>query len=125
MPRGQFVSYLKHRKMNLKGCVYHVARVRDVESETLILESILAVKEFLELYPDDLLDISPKWKINIRFDHLPDIQPISSPPYRMDLVDLNGLKDQLIELLDKGLIRPSILTWGALVLFIKNKDSSL
>ena len=35
------------------------------------------------------------------------------------------LKTQLQELLDKGLIQPSVLPWGALVLFMKKKDRSL
>ena len=48
MPRGQFVSYLKARKMISKGCVYHIMRMRDVESKTPILESVWVVKEFSE-----------------------------------------------------------------------------
>ena len=108
MPRGQFVSYLKHRKMNLRGCVYHVVRVRDVESETLILESIPVVKDFLELYSNDLLGIPPKRKIDIRFDLFLDIQPISSPPYRTDPVELKELNDQLKEFFDKVFSRSSI-----------------
>ncbi|KAL0534044.1 hypothetical protein IC582_028321 [Cucumis melo] len=35
------------------------------------------------------------------------------------------LKVQLQELLDKGFIRPSVLTWGAPVLFVKKKDGSM
>ncbi|WMV55219.1 hypothetical protein MTR67_048604 [Solanum verrucosum] len=38
--------------------------------------------------------------------------------------ELKELKEQLKDLLDKGFIRPSISTWGALVLFVKNKDGS-
>jgi len=34
MSRGEFVSYLKARKMMSKGCFYHVVWVSDVDSET-------------------------------------------------------------------------------------------
>nr|GFD24258.1 putative reverse transcriptase domain-containing protein [Tanacetum cinerariifolium] len=38
---------------------------------------------------------------------------------------MQELSTQLQELLDKGFIRPSFLTWGASVLFVKKKDGSL
>src|SRR5215467_14677157 len=40
-------------------------------------------------------------------------------------VELEELKKQLQDLLDKGLIRPSVSPWGAPVLFVKKKDGSL
>ena len=43
----------------------------------------------------------------------------------MASVELKELKLQLQELLEKGFIRPSISPWGALVLFVKNKDGTL
>lgn len=39
--KGQFVSCLKARKMISKGCVYHIVRVMDIESETLSLEPVV------------------------------------------------------------------------------------
>ncbi|KAJ8764422.1 hypothetical protein K2173_006162 [Erythroxylum novogranatense] len=40
-------------------------------------------------------------------------------------VELRELKAQLQEFLDKGFIRPSVLPWGAPVLFVKKKDGTL
>ena len=40
-------------------------------------------------------------------------------------LELRELKVQLQELLDKGLIRPSVSPWGAPVLFVKKKDGSM
>ena len=39
--------------------------------------------------------------------------------------ELKELKAQPQILLDKDFIRPSIFPWGALILFVKNKDESL
>ena len=39
--------------------------------------------------------------------------------------ELKDLKAQLKDLLDKGLIRPSISMWGAPFLFVKKTDGSL
>ena len=55
----------------------------------------------------------------------PSTSPISMTPHRMAPVELQELKVQLQELLDRGFIRPSTLPWGALVLFAKKKDKTL
>ncbi|WMV13726.1 hypothetical protein MTR67_007111, partial [Solanum verrucosum] len=49
MPKGQFVSCLKFRKMISKGCIHHLVHVRDKDSETPILESVPIVNEFPEV----------------------------------------------------------------------------
>lgn len=45
-------------------------------------------------------------------------------PYLMALKELKESKVQLQELLDRGLVSPNVSSWGALVLFVKNKDGS-
>ena len=49
---------------------------------------------------------------------------MSKSLYRMAPAEMADLKKQLEELLDKGFIRPSVLPWGAPVLFVKKKDGS-
>ncbi|KAG7529668.1 Retrotransposon gag domain [Arabidopsis suecica] len=51
--------------------------------------------------------------------------PISKAPYRLSLSEMAELKKQLMELLEKGFIRPSSSPWGAPVLFVKKKDGSM
>jgi hypothetical protein len=51
--------------------------------------------------------------------------PISRRPYKMTPKELEELKVQLNELMDKGFIRPSSLPWGCPALFVKKKDQSL
>ena len=46
-------------------------------------------------------------------------------PHRMALVELQELKVQIQELLDKGFIRPNTSPWGTPVLFAKKKDKTL
>ena len=46
-------------------------------------------------------------------------------PHRMALVELQELRVQLQELLDKGFIRPSTSSWGAPVLYAKKKEKTL
>ncbi|GKB30532.1 putative reverse transcriptase domain-containing protein [Tanacetum coccineum] len=49
---------------------------------------------------------------------------IAQVPYRLAPSKMKELSDQLQELFDKGFIRPSSSSWGAPVLFVKNKDGS-
>ena len=39
--------------------------------------------------------------------------------------EMEELKSQLEELLDKGYVRPSVSPWGAPILFVRKKDGSL
>ncbi|KAF3653003.1 putative ribonuclease H protein-like [Capsicum annuum] len=123
--RGQFVSYLRARKMISNGCVYYLIRVKDSSSETRSLEPVPVAYEFLVVFPEYLPRVPPKWKIDFEIDLLPDTQPISVPPYRIALAKLRELKKQLKKILDKGFIKPSVSLWGALVLFVHKKDGSL
>jgi len=43
----------------------------------------------------------------------------------MNILELNELKVQLQELIDKNYIRPSVSPWGAPVLFVKKKNGTL
>ena len=76
------------------------------------------------MFPEDTPGVLPEREIDIGIGLLPDTQPIYIPPYRMSPAELKELKDQLKDLLDKGFIRPSILSWGGAVLFVKKKDGS-
>jgi hypothetical protein len=51
-------------------------------------------------------------------------EPIERTPYHMSTPKLQELKIQLKELLDLGLILPSLSLWGVPVFFIRNKDGS-
>jgi hypothetical protein len=56
---------------------------------------------------------------------VPDTNPIAKAPYRMVLLELKKLKEQLQELLDKDFIRPSTSPWGEPMFFVKKKDGSM
>ena len=64
------------------------------------------MREFPEVFPNDLLGIPPEWEIDIGIDLLPDTNLILIPPYQMALVKLKELKAQLKDLLDKFFIQP-------------------
>ena len=82
-------------------------------------------KEFPDVFLEDLLGLPPDREDEFVIDLVPGTAPISKPPYRMAPLELEELKKQIQELLDKGFIRPSVSPWGALVLLVKKKDGTL
>jgi len=69
--------------------------------------------------------LPPDREIQFAIELVPGTAPISKAPYPMAPAELAELKKQLQELLDKGLIQPSVSVWGAPVLSIRKKDGSL
>ncbi|KAL0537616.1 hypothetical protein IC582_026599 [Cucumis melo] len=119
------ISVLKAEKLLRKGCTAFLAHIVVVQREKLKPEDVPVVKEFLEVFPDDLLGFPLDKEIEFTIELLPGTAPISQAPYRMAPSELKELKMQLQELVDKGYIRPSVSPWGAPVLFMKKKDGTL
>ena len=88
------------------------------------LEDVPVVRDFLDVFPDDLPGLPQEREIDFPIDLVPGTAPIYLPPYKMAPTELKELKTQLQELVDRELIRPSISPWGALVLFVTKKDDT-
>ena len=72
------------------------------------LEDILVIKEFPDVFPEELLGLSPEREVDLVIEVLHGKIPIYRAPYRMAPTELKELKTQLHELLDKGFVRPSV-----------------
>ena len=83
------------------------------------------VCEYEDVFSDELTGLPPQRVLDFCIELHPRTLPISMTPHRMALVELEELKVQLQELLDKGFIRPSTSPWGVPVLFAKKKDRTL
>ena len=79
----------------------------------------------MDVFPDELLGLPPQRVVDFGIELHPGNSPISMTLHRMAPVELQELKVQLLELLDKGFLRPSTSPWGAPVLFAKKKDKTL
>lgn len=103
-----------------------MVNVIDTTKEHVVkkLHQVKIVQDFLDVFPGDLHDFPPARELEFEIELLPGTVPISKAPYRMAPLELQELKKQLQELLDKGFIRPSHSPWGAPVLFVKNKDET-
>ena len=91
----------------------------------VVQEEVPVVKDFPDVFPEELPDMLPDRDIEFLIELLPGTGPISKRPYRMPTKDLEEIKKQIKELLDKGYIRPSSSPWESLVLLVEKKDGSL
>nr|GEV63339.1 DNA/RNA polymerases superfamily protein [Tanacetum cinerariifolium] len=76
-------------------------------------EEIVVVRDFLEVFPDDLSGLSSVREIEFRIELIPGAMPVSKSPYHLAPSELLELSGQLKELQEKGFIRPSSWPWGA------------
>ncbi|TYK27669.1 gag protease polyprotein [Cucumis melo var. makuwa] len=77
------------------------------EPEVSLL-SELVVREYPDVFPDELPRLPPLREVDFSIELEPDTVPISRAPYRMAPAELKELKVQLQKLLDKDFIRPSV-----------------
>lgn len=119
------ISVISARRLLRQGCIGYLAVVKDSQAKIGDVTQVSVVKEFVDVFPEELPGLPPEREVEFCIDLIPDTRPISIPPYRMAPAELKELKDQLEDLLDKGFIRPSVSPWGAPVLFVKKKDGSL
>jgi hypothetical protein len=59
------------------------------------LTSILVVREFRDVFPEELLELPPVREIEVSIETIPGVSPIIQSPYRMTPMELAELKVQL------------------------------
>ncbi|KAI5318050.1 hypothetical protein L3X38_037758 [Prunus dulcis] len=93
------------KRLLKKGCEGYLAHIVDTQEITLNLEDIPVVRDFPDVFPDNLPGLPPERKIEFTIELLPGTNPIYETPYRMAPAELRELKIQLQELLDKVIVR--------------------
>ncbi|XP_058728641.1 uncharacterized protein LOC131600505 [Vicia villosa] len=83
-----------------------------------IIDELQVVREFPEVFPDEIPDVPPEREVEFAIDLVPGTRPVSMAPYRMSASELAELKKQLEDLLEKRFVRPSVSPWGAPVLLV-------
>ncbi|GJX94440.1 putative reverse transcriptase domain-containing protein [Tanacetum coccineum] len=86
------------------------------------LEDVYVIRDFLEVFPDELLRLPPPRQVEFRIDLVSRAAPVARAPYRLAPSEMRELSEQLQELLEKGFIRLSLSPWGArMLLTVKNR----
>ncbi|GJX73899.1 putative reverse transcriptase domain-containing protein [Tanacetum coccineum] len=90
--------------------------LRSMKLDEQKLEDIPILRDFPDVFHEDLTGLPPCRQIEFHIDLLPGAPPIAKSPYRLASSEMQELSEQLQELQDNGFIRPSHSPWGAPVL---------
>ncbi|GKF09749.1 putative reverse transcriptase domain-containing protein [Tanacetum coccineum] len=116
--RLNIISCTKTHKYLLKGHNVFLAHVTTKETEDKSgekrLEDVPIVRDFPEVFPEELSGLPPTRQVEFQIDLMPGVAPVARAPYRLAPSEMKELSEQLQELSDKGFIRP--------ILFVKKKD---
>nr|GEX38837.1 putative reverse transcriptase domain-containing protein [Tanacetum cinerariifolium] len=64
------------------------------------LEDIPVVREFPEVFPEELLGLPPVRQVEFQIELVPGATPVARAPYRLALSEMQELSNQLQELAD-------------------------
>ncbi|KAM0037702.1 putative transcription factor interactor and regulator CCHC(Zn) family [Helianthus debilis subsp. tardiflorus] len=98
------ISFLKAQKCLRKGHTAILALVTDASTTEKRIEDILVVRDFPQVFPEDLPGLPPHRQVEFQVELVPGAAPIARAPYRLAPTELEELSKQLQELLDKGLL---------------------
>ncbi|GJR00549.1 putative reverse transcriptase domain-containing protein [Tanacetum coccineum] len=96
-----------------------------IKADEKKLDDIRVVRDFPKVFPNDLLGLPLVREIEFCIDLIPGGSLVVRSPYWLAPSEMLELPNQLKELQEKGFIRPSHSPWGAPVLFVVTKYSSL
>ncbi|GKG45401.1 hypothetical protein Tco_0495479, partial [Tanacetum coccineum] len=82
-----------------------VAHVIEKKSKEKCMEDVAVIRDFPEVFPDELPGLLPPRKVEFRIDVVPGATRIARAPYHLAPSKMKELLGQLQELLEKGFIR--------------------
>ncbi|GJX72605.1 putative reverse transcriptase domain-containing protein [Tanacetum coccineum] len=80
--RLKVIYCIKARKYIERGCQMFVAYVTEKKSENR-LEDVLVIRDFPEVFPDDLSRLPPPKQIEFKIDLVPGAAPVAHVPYHL------------------------------------------
>nr|GEY64437.1 putative reverse transcriptase domain-containing protein [Tanacetum cinerariifolium] len=122
--RLKVISCIKARKYIERGSQLFIAQLTEKKPAKKQLQDVPVICNFPKVFLDDLPGFPPPRQVEFKIEPIPGVAAVARAPYRLAPSELKELSDQLKELSEKGFIRLSFSSWGALVLFVKKKDIS-
>nr|GEZ24635.1 reverse transcriptase domain-containing protein [Tanacetum cinerariifolium] len=99
------ISCSKAQRYMAKGCQTFMAQIsakkEEDKSEGKQLKDVPIVRDFPEVFPEDLPGLSPARPVEFQIDLIPGAAPVALAPYRLAPSEMKELSKQLQELSDK------------------------
>ncbi|XP_040946156.1 uncharacterized protein [Gossypium hirsutum] len=97
---SNMISALRAEKLVRKGCEAYLAYISISDFKVSSIKDIRTVKDFLDVFPDELPGLPPNHEVDFGIELLPGTALVSIAPYRMAPKELVELKAQIQEILD-------------------------
>ncbi|XP_021979737.1 uncharacterized protein LOC110875851 [Helianthus annuus] len=92
------ISSMKTQKCMRKGYPAILALITDTQPKEKRIEDLPVVREFPDVFPEELLGVPPHRQVKFQIDLTPGAAPIAHAPYRLASGELQELANQLQEL---------------------------
>ncbi|GJY86433.1 hypothetical protein Tco_0500459 [Tanacetum coccineum] len=106
--RLTIISCSKAQEYMARGCQIFLAQIsakkEEDKSEGKQLKDVPIVRDFSEVFPEDLSGLPPARPVEFQIDLIPRATPIARAPYRLAPSKMKELSKQLQELSDIGFI---------------------
>ncbi|GJU42320.1 putative reverse transcriptase domain-containing protein [Tanacetum coccineum] len=100
-----------------------IIRVMEKKSDEKRLEDIPVVREFPEVFPEDLPGLPPVRQVEFQIDLIPGAAPVARAPYRLAPSEMQELSNQLPRCLSIEVFIPTKTSpWESPVLLTNKKD---
>jgi hypothetical protein len=118
-PEGKEMEFIAEPVVTAKA-VANCAKVNQMDASQG--SEVPLVNKFPDVFPEELPGMPSDRDIKFVIELKPGATPIYKTPYRMATPELAELEEHIMELPEKGFIRPSSSLWGAPVIFVPKKD---
>ena len=122
--RLSLISCIKTKRYISRGCQVFIAQVMEKKSDEKQLEDIPLVREFPDVFPEELPDLPPVRQVEFQFDLIPKTALVAHAPYRLAPSEMQELSNQLQELADRGFIH-QVLRLGELLSYLLKRKTDL
>ncbi|GJZ16832.1 putative reverse transcriptase domain-containing protein [Tanacetum coccineum] len=119
--RLNLISCIKTERYISRGCQVFMIQVMEKKSDEKKLKDIPVVKEFPDVFPEDLPGLPPVRQVEFQIDLIPGATPVARTPYRLAPSEMQELSNQTQELNRRGFIRTSNRL-GESCLFVKRRS---
>ncbi|GJX99001.1 reverse transcriptase domain-containing protein [Tanacetum coccineum] len=93
--RLNLISCIKTKRYISRGCQVFIIQVMEKKSDEKRLEDIPVVREFPEVFPEDLPGLPPVRQVEFQIDLIPGTAPVARAPYRLAPSEMQELSNQL------------------------------
>ncbi|XP_024979002.1 uncharacterized protein LOC112516212 [Cynara cardunculus var. scolymus] len=94
----KIVTCLKMRKYLRKDCIAFLAHVMDKKAEEKRVQDILIIRDFPEVFPDELPGIPSPRQVEFHIELIPAVAPMAKAPYRLAPSEMKELYSNCSEL---------------------------